>query len=630
MGGRRAQRGAALIVLTAIVVVSIVAFLVTSLNAALNQTAASRNRNADVLHQAKTALIGYVVKEALDLGNAVPGRLPCPESPGDAGTNLEGRAASSCTPGFPTNKNVGRLPWRTLGSDKLVDAAGEPLWYAVSPNWVLGSTPPVINSGSSGQLSVDGSTDVVAVIIAPGTSVSLNPNTIQTADGCVARVQLRDDRSHVPSSSANPDYRDYLECENATYPTPDAVFKTSIAENALNPVLNDQLVFITARDILNAIQGPVTERMQRTVAPLLNEYSDRWTSTGGTFMPYARQFTPPEVALAAADHCGDAAITQASEGLLPVAGNSLSGNCSSTWTSPSISGPSITTTPCTVDTTVTGRVTCSFTYYRLTPLAQLVALVVAGLSPPGTTANATIQAVAPRAAASFRDPLQAADVVVSPPTAASVTPTMTPMTNGSAQVTIQVNIATSYVCADYVALSLLCSTINSIPLVTALVGGLVVSPQNVTVTIPPLADPILQGTRLSAQALAASTAPYDLLNPNPDDVHYWFMENEWYRYTYYAVSPGASAAATGGSLAVSGFPTEFGNSNDKRFVLALMGPAVTGQSRGTAAALDQYIEGINAVSTASPRFFAYQVFTASGNDRIAACPFAAGGTQVCN
>src|SRR5690606_34348841 len=278
---RRSQSGAALILLAAILVMGFAGFLYATLNARLNETARTRNLNAEVLEQAKTALIGYVAKKVLDLTETVPGRLPCPESPGFAGGASEGQAAASCAPGFPSNKTVGRFPWRTVGADRLVDANGEPLWYAVSPNLALdGGTAPTINSGTTGQLRVDGVSDVVALIIAPGAALNTTPNSAQAAQGCFARVQRRDDRSHVATSSTNPDFRDYLECENATA-TPDAAFGSAIVDNATNPVINDQLVYVTSRDILNAIQGPLAERVQKTVAPLLSEFSTSWIS-GGT------------------------------------------------------------------------------------------------------------------------------------------------------------------------------------------------------------------------------------------------------------------------------------------------------------------------------------------------------------
>ena len=54
-----------------------------------------------------------------------------------------------------------------------------------------------------------------------------------------------------------------------------------------------------------------------------------------------------------------------------------------------------------------------------------------------------------------------------------------------------------------------------------------------------------------------------------------------------------------------------------------MGPAVTGQTR-PAIAINQYVEGQNALTGGSPRAFAYQVYAVSGNDRIATCPFTDG------
>jgi hypothetical protein len=114
-----------------------------------------------------------------------------------------------------------------------------------------------------------------------------------------------------------------------------------------------------------------------------------------------------------------------------------------------------------------------------------------------------------------------------------------------------------------------------------------------------------------------------------DDPHYWFFQNQWYRYTYYAIAPDTSAAQSGGKLTVNLFPSTYGSNNDKEFVLALMGPAVTGQSRSATSAVSQNIEGANAATGASPRVFAYQVFNTSGNDRMATCPFTS-GTSICD
>ncbi|MDH5212138.1 MAG: hypothetical protein OEW96_10765, partial [Betaproteobacteria bacterium] len=152
------------------IAVMVFAYVLTSrLNAASQFVGIDRDHNAKVLSQAKQALIGWLAMNAAGT-DSDPGRLPCPEAPGDFNTVNEGRAAGNCT--LPA---VGRLPWRTLGLDKLVDAAGEPLWYVVSPGWALpcGTCNTVINADSIGQLALDGVPNAaVALIIAPGPALT--------------------------------------------------------------------------------------------------------------------------------------------------------------------------------------------------------------------------------------------------------------------------------------------------------------------------------------------------------------------------------------------------------------------------------------------------------------------------
>lgn len=609
---RRGQRGAALLILAAILAVGIAAVLVSALNsAASDSTTLNRQRNAEVLQEAKRALIGHVAKQVLDFSETVPGRLPCPEAPADAGTATEGGAAASCDPA--AGRTVGRLPWRTLGIDKLVDAGNEPLWYAVSPSWVNGAALPTINPGSTGQLSVDGVGNVVAVIIAPARPLVVNPTANQIAAGCQARQQVRNDRSHT-GALVDPDYRDYLECQNASSPI-DFAFGSSMVENDANPAINDQLVYVTAAEILNAIQGPIAERMQRTVVPLLKEYSELWPG-GGSFMPYAVAFAPPESNLPLSQHCGPSAsvVAQQREGILPLAPNAAP--CASTWNSFNVSG---SVSPIGCATLPSTNVQCSFTYYRFTALGIVILGLIGGTT---NTTDVTIEATAPHAAASFRTPLRPSDVLFpgAPAGVSANAAALGPQTDGDARLSLQIRVTGTDVC-DNLLIGLTCS----------LLPGLLVNPTNVTVEFPQLAaTTTLQGTRLSATALAAHPPPFDLHAPSATAPHYWFMQNQWYRYTYYAVSLTGSAAGAGGNFTVNGFPAANGNANDKRFVLAVMGPATTGQLRGPAAPLNQYIEGDNAATAAAPRVFAYQVHAVSGNDRIATCPFNDGTANACN
>src|SRR3954465_13631650 len=133
--GRR-QRGAALLALLAMLMLGTSWTLLSRLNAGADGLVAEKRlRNAEVLNQAKQALIGYVAAQAARTGENNPGALPCPENPGDfdSAAGRQGRAGINC--GLLNAQKIGRFPWRTLGTDQLVDADGEPLWYVVSRNW---------------------------------------------------------------------------------------------------------------------------------------------------------------------------------------------------------------------------------------------------------------------------------------------------------------------------------------------------------------------------------------------------------------------------------------------------------------------------------------------------------------
>lgn len=613
----RNQSGAALLIMVAILTIGITSLVLAALNSSTrNEITDVRNRDAAALAQAKEALIGYVVKQAASYGESAPGQLPCPESPGEAGTVDEGRANPNyCNPTDAINKTVGRLPWRTLGIDKLVDGNSEPLWYAVSANWVpaTAGNPPIVNAGTAGQLSADGVAGVVAVIIAPGRPLNINPTAAQAAQGCVARNQARNDRSHVPAGG-NPDYRDYLECQNASAPI-DLTFGSSIIDNATNAVINDQVVTITAAEILSAIQGPLSERLQRTVAPLLSEFSDKWVS-GGKFMPYAVPFASaqPDAGVASSAYCGSAGIT---EGLLPIAINTAP--CTTSWTATNMtSSDGLDLLGCSA-ASATAPVICSFRYYQFTALGRAL-LGITGAS----SASTDFAATAPRAASTFRWPIVASDVTVTAGVATlSGFALSAPKTDGSVDLSFTATVNEPDICKPVLIGGVACGVLS----------GLFATPTTVTVQYPQLSTPTLQGTKLPAAALAAAGAgPYSfaLLSPAASDPHYWFIRNEWYRYTYYAVAGSASAAASGGNLTINGFPTVNGNTNDKRFVLALMGPAVSGQARSAAATLANYVEGANAATGASPRVFAYQVYANAGNDRVATCPFLIGAATLCD
>jgi hypothetical protein len=117
----------------------------------------------------------------------------------------------------------------------------------------------------------------------------------------------------------------------------------------------------------------------------------------------------------------------------------------------------------------------------------------------------------------------------------------------------------------------------------------------------------------------------------------WVTNNNWHRYLYYAVAPGAqvnpaSACAVAGDpgcITVSGLPSSTGNTNDKRLLLALSGRAISSQTQPSASVTD-YLE-----SRVSGTQFTSATVTSTYNDRLAACPFqftmqGGGTTSICN
>jgi hypothetical protein len=275
------QRGLALIAIVTLVALIAAYLLVAKLRGASDVTADRRSHNAEVLNRAKQALVGYVAQQALQVGEPNPGRLPCPEHPGYIGDPAsEGIAGPGV--GVPAPLNcvlVGRLPWRTLGVDKLVDAWNEPLWYVVSPGvWSLNTstTKLKINSDTAGALTVDGAANAaIALIIAPGPAMK-----VQAAAGCAARTQAR--------GATPPNALDYIECFNAGTST--------FASTGPATSFNDQVVRITVADVMPGIEAAIAERIRRDVVPTLKAIyvGAQWGLPAGTSLyPFASPFANP-------------------------------------------------------------------------------------------------------------------------------------------------------------------------------------------------------------------------------------------------------------------------------------------------------------------------------------------------
>lgn len=283
------QSGIALIGLLALIVLGASWWLVSALATPANRVASDREHNARVLAQAKVALIGTVGLMSGDTTENNPGRLPCPEAPGSA-NNFGGGAYTVADDGVAAGNcslpAVGRLPWRTLGIDKLVDAAGEPLWYVVSPAWALSAplfTTTISSQGPAGQLTLGAAGDVVALIIAPGA-----PLNIQAGGGCVARNQAR-----VRQPNVAWDTRDFLDCTNSDG-------DAALATNGPIGSFNDQVVAVTSGELLPVIESAVADRFVRQMGANMRYCGGLWPpcSGGGSavYYPFAAAFGDPATA----------------------------------------------------------------------------------------------------------------------------------------------------------------------------------------------------------------------------------------------------------------------------------------------------------------------------------------------
>ena len=274
---RRRQHGATLLALAAIVVLAVTWALVSAFSTAARGAALAAS-NARLLAEAKAALIAWTAANALEPAEDNPGRLPCPQAWGDVGSGNEGRAAPSCA------NPIGWLPWRTLGLPMMLDASGRQLWYVVSPGWHLpnASASLTLNSDTPAQLTLDGR-PAIALIIAPGRALASAPNAAQLAAGCSARVQSA--ALVVP-----PNPRDFIEC----FGTP--AFRSAAPDNGANPVFNDQVVAISAADLLPALEAAIAKRIERDIVPpLRGVYSSAaWgLSAAHPVFPFAAPFANP-------------------------------------------------------------------------------------------------------------------------------------------------------------------------------------------------------------------------------------------------------------------------------------------------------------------------------------------------
>lgn len=239
-----AQSGAALLIFALIILLASAYTLIGGFSSKRldneRQTA-----TADVMAQAKDALIGYAATYRDTHPDEVFGYLPCPDQTGNG--DVEGSCNNS------DQVSIGLLPYKKLGLPALRDSNGECLWYAVSgshKNSPKSSAPfplGTMNADAVGHLQIvdmagnilasptDSNGGAVAVIFSPGPPRAGAPNRTPINTECASNPALL--AAYLDGGYAT---------ANAASVTVPLVIMVGKSNNEAN---NDALTWVTPRDI---------------------------------------------------------------------------------------------------------------------------------------------------------------------------------------------------------------------------------------------------------------------------------------------------------------------------------------------------------------------------------------------
>jgi len=579
------ERGFALIAILALAALMSAYLIATVLNptgAGLANAREERSMNA--LRQAKAALIAYAASEQWQLYKSQvtdqPGALPCPDINHDGTESDEGN--SDCVGlGISSTKNlIGRIPWKTLGTDDLRDASGERLWYALSFNFrkLSGTTvinsdtqacdTPACNAGES-QLTVTGTapaSNVVAIVFAPGQVLDLR--------------QIGGPLQNRPADHTDPAYKDpinYLEnFDLDNFGLGDGRHYRFTTNAIPDDTLNDRLLVITQAELMAAVEPVVAARIERDVKPRIQDYFTKW----GAY-PFAVPFAAPPAAQS--NYKGVSSPPQ-TNGLLPI--TNASGWVA--WKTSPLSSISVTQpSPPLGGTGSISSVDCSGSN-----ASQIYCRIDYGSS--GSDRPVIhLQATSLTAAMSFANPVASGDATTTmhdgtTPTTWTTGPTVTNTAQADGNGTVIIT------------------------------GGQLQSVSfnngRVFITVP---------------------APsYHAITNSADPTSGWFVANQWYRQIYYAVSAGYAPA--GGSacnplpspplpptppylcLKVNNLPPSYATANDKRAILVLAGRALNGNPRPSGTPAD-YLENANLAAALGTTPYVYEHragVPTSINDRV--------------
>jgi len=335
---------------------------------------------------------------------------------------------------------------------------------------------------------------------------------------------------------------------------------------------NDRLLVITQAELMAAVEPVVAARIERDVKPLLGEYFDVW----GRY-PFAVPFVSPPSAQSA--YVGASPQTS---GLLPVT------NTPFTWTATVTQIGNFPGPPFTNESIVSSS-SCSFS----SPTMTCTVNYSAPLGGNDNNARPVIKvevSLSPDVNNAFADQ-------VPNPTPGGDKPFMMYKKDGSE--------------ADFGGPPWGYWSPSGPPPATVLTGSVITYTgwlhdagdmnKQATITFP------LPNVAYLPRLTNPSTAARNIA---------WFLSNQWYRQTYYAVSPALVPSGGGDCVAVSKCLTvkNLPGPNDKQAILVFAGRALDGQAHPTGNLAD-YLEGEN--STPADSIFEHRAGPSPTiNDRV--------------
>ncbi len=384
--------------------------------------------------------------------------------------------------------------------------------------------------------------DTVGTLTITGNSPATNVVAVIIAPGSALNGQNRATATIV----------NFLEGSNASTSDSD-----TFATGQATDTFNDQIMIVTQADLMAVVEPAVAARIESSIKPYITSYASQWSA-----YPYPVAF--PQNAAAQSAYSGDTTLTT---GMLPITDSltypwtASSGAVTLTGgTAGSITG--VTCVSGTVSWVVGNGWRCDFTIRSRDSGSSS-----AGWAPctarhcmyfPAFTVTGRISSNAARSFVKLPDATTGVTVTSSGGAARAVTgQTISGAFSGANLATVSFQATHSY-------------TRSSSGSFTRVLRVFIPD-----VTVSPIS---------SASDTDAG----------------WFIKQQWYRQTYYAVSPGfkpvGGSACTAGStcLTVNGLPSTYATSNDKRAILVFAGRKLSSTMTRPSSTLGDYLEGQNA------------------------------------